>query len=217
MLRAVIFDMDGVIVDSHPAHKKAWRKFLELQNKEITEEELNFVTEGRKKEEILQHFLGEISTEQLCILGHQKEQIFREEALEVKPLDGLTELLQSLHGAKISLAVASSGSNSRVNDILVLLNLKSYFQTVVTGDQVARGKPDPSIFLLACERLHVRPCEALVFEDSVSGVKAAKSVRMTCVGVANNGVIPKLLEAGADHIIPHFSGFTLDFMRTLVE
>jgi beta-phosphoglucomutase len=215
MLRAVIFDMDGVIVDSHPAHKKAWQKFLELQNRDVSNEDLNFVMEGRKREEILRHFLGEVSDEQLHILGHQKEQIFREEAVDVKVIEGLRDVLQKLSEAEIRLAVASSGSSRRVNDILNSLCLMRYFQVVVTGDHVTHGKPDPAIFRLACERVGVQPSETLVFEDSVSGVRAAKSAGMRCIGVASNGVIPILLEAGADHIVPDFSGVTFDQLQSL--
>lgn len=217
MLKAAVFDMDGVIVDSHPVHKKAWRRFLELQSRAVTEEDLDFIMEGRKRDEILRHFLGELTDDRLRFLGRQKEQIFREEAVDVKPIDGLCHFLRNLAHAEVRLAVASSGSSRRVNDILNSLSLRPYFQVVLTGDDVSRGKPDPAIFQLACDHLGVSACETLVFEDSASGVRAAKSAGMKCVGVATNGVIPTLLEAGADHIIPNFSGIELDFVRRLVE
>jgi beta-phosphoglucomutase len=159
MLRAAIFDMDGVIVDSHPVHKKTWTKFLELLGKEVDEEHLNFIMEGRKRDEILRYFLGELSDEQVRVLGHQKEQLFREESADMKAIKGLREFLQQLSEAKIRLAVASAGSNGRVNYILDLLDLRPYFQAVVTGDQVTHGKPDPAIFRMACEQLRVRTSE----------------------------------------------------------
>jgi len=217
MLRAAIFDMDGVIVDSHPVHKKTWRKFLESLGKEIDEEHLNFIMEGRKRDEILRYFLGELSDEQVRTLGHQKEQLFREESADMKAIDGLREFLWQLSEAKIRLAVASSGSNGRVNYVLDLLDLRHYFQAIVTGDQVKYGKPDPTIFRVACDHLRVRPSETLVFEDSVSGVRAAKAAGMRCVGVATNGIIAILVEAGADHIIPDFSAIPFDLMRELCE
>jgi len=217
MLRAAIFDMDGVIVDSHPVHKKTWRKFLESLGKEIDEEHLNFIMEGRKRDEILRYFLGELSDEQVRALGHRKEQLFREESADMKAIEGLREFLQQLSEAEIRLAVASSGSNGRVNYVLDLLDLRHYFQAIVTGDQVTYGKPDPTIFRVACEQLRVRPSETLVFEDSVSGVRAAKTAGMRCVGVATNGIIAVLVEAGADHIIPDFSAVPLDLMRGLCE
>jgi len=217
MLRAAIFDMDGVIVDSHPVHKKTWRKFLESLGKEIDEEHLNFIMEGRKRDEILRYFLGELFDEQVRALGHQKEQLFREESADMKAIDGLREFLWQLSEAKIRLAVASSGSNGRVNYVLDLLDLRHYFQAIVTGDQVKYGKPDPTIFRVACDHLRVQPSETLVFEDSVSGVRAAKAAGMRCVGVATNGIIAILIEAGADHIIPDFSAIPFDLMRELCE
>ena len=217
MLRAAIFDMDGVIIDSHPIHKKTWRKFLKLLGKEISEEDLNFVMEGRKREEILRHFLGELSDEEVRLLGHQKEQLFREEAADIKVIEGLHDFLAQLSEAEIKLGVASSGSESRVNYVLDSLHLRHYFGAIVTGDQVAIGKPDPTIFHVACNRLRVRPTETLVFEDSVSGVRAAKVADMRCVGVATNGITATLVEAGADHIIPDFSSVSVDLMRDLFE
>jgi beta-phosphoglucomutase family hydrolase len=217
MFRAAIFDMDGVIIDSHPIHKKTWRKFLKLLDKEISEEDLNFVMDGRKREEILRHFLGELSDEEVRLLGHQKEQLFRQEAADIKVTEGLYDVLQQLSAAEIKLGVASSGSESRINYVLDLFHLRHYFEAIVTGNQVTAGKPDPTIFRVTCDRLRVRPTETLVFEDSVSGVKAAKAAGMRCVGLATNGVIATLLEVGADHIIPDFSSVSFDLMQGLFE
>jgi len=217
MLRAAIFDMDGVIVDSHPIHKRTWRKFLELLGKKIDEQDLNFIMEGRKREEILRHFLGDLSNEQVRILGHQKEELFRNESADIKAIEGLPGFLQQLTGAGVRLGVASSGSTGRVNYVLDSLNLRHRFQAIVTGDQVMNGKPDPAIFRMACDQLQVRPSETLVFEDSVSGIRAAKTAGTKCVGVAANGIIAILVEAGADHIIPDFSAVSFDLMRELCE
>jgi beta-phosphoglucomutase len=217
MLRAAIFDMDGVIVDSHPIHKRTWRKFLELLGKKIDEQDLNFIMEGRKREEILRHFLGDLSNEQVRILGHQKEELFRNESADIKAIEGLPGFLQQLTGAGVRLGVASSGSTGRVNYVLDSLNLRHRFQAIVTGDQVMNGKPDPAIFRMACDQLQVRPSETLVFEDSVSGIRAAKTAGTKCVGVATNGIIAILVEAGADHIIPDFSAVSFDLMRELCE
>jgi beta-phosphoglucomutase len=217
MLQAAIFDMDGVIVDSHPIHKKTWRKFLALLGKKIDEEDLNFIMEGRKREEILRHFLGDLSNEQVRILGHQKEELFRDESADIKAIAGLPGFLQQLTEAGVRLAVASSGSTGRVNYVLDSLNLRHCFQAIVTGDQVMNGKPDPAIFRIACDQLQVRPSETLVFEDSVSGIRAAKAAGTKCVGVATNGIIAVLLDAGADHIIPDFSAVPFDLMRELCE
>jgi beta-phosphoglucomutase-like phosphatase (HAD superfamily) len=113
--------------------------------------------------------------------------------------------------------VASSDSESRVNFVLDSFLLRHYFEAIVTGDQITAGKPDPTIFQMACDRLHMKATETLVFEDSVSGVKAAKAAGMKCVGIATNGVVQILLAAGADHIIPNFSYVSFDLMQELFE
>jgi len=217
MLRAAIFDMDGVIVDSHPIHRKCWRNFLELLGKEIDDGDLNFVMDGRKREEILRHFLGELSDEQVRVFGHQKEQMFKKEVDDVKITEGLYDFLKQLSEAEVKLGVASSGSKSRIKYILDSFHLQRYFETVVTGDQVTFGKPDPSIFRLASDRLRVPPTETLVFEDSVSGIRAAKAAGMRCIAVASNSVMTNLVRAGADQIIPNFSCVSFDLLQRFFE
>ncbi len=217
MLSGVIFDMDGVIVDSHPIHKKAWRRFLELQGKKLGDADLDFIMDGRKREEILRHFLGELSDDEVQNLGHQKDTLFMEEATAMTMIEGLPEFLQQLTQANISLAVGSSGSDGRVNHILQLFGLRKFFQAIVTGDQVTVGKPDPAVFRLASKELGVAPSETLVFEDSVSGVKAANAAGMKCIGIAADGLIPKLLDAGAIQIVPNYINLSLNHVRTLLN
>jgi len=217
MLSGVIFDMDGVIVDSHPVHKKAWRRFLELQGKNPNDTDLDFIMDGRKREEILRHFLGELSDDEVQDLGHQKDALFREESTAMTMIEGLQEFLQQLAQANIKLAVGSSGSNGRVNYILRSFGLRKFFQTVVTGDQVTAGKPDPALFRLASEELGLPPSETLVFEDSVSGVRAARAAGMKCIGIATNGLIPQLVDAGAIQIIPNYINLSLNHVQALLD
>jgi HAD superfamily hydrolase (TIGR01509 family) len=215
VLQAVIFDMDGVIVDSHPIHKKSWARFLELNGKRLSDIDLSFIMDGRKREEILRHFFGQLSDQEVLRLGHQKEQLFRQEAVDLATIKGVREFLPELREAQIKLGVASSGSASRVNYILDSLNLRHYFEAVVTGDQVAHGKPHPSIFQLACSHLLTEPACTLVFEDSVSGVKAAKAAGARCVGVASNGIAQQLIAAGAEEIISDFSSVAFERLESI--
>jgi len=217
MLSGVIFDMDGVIVDSHPVHKKAWRRFLELQGKNPNDTDLDFIMDGRKREEILRHFLGELSDDEVQDLGHQKDALFREESIAMTMIEGLPEFLQQLAQANIRLAVGSSGSDGRVNYILQSFGLRRFFQAVITGDQVTAGKPDPAVFRLASKELRVPPSETLVFEDSVSGVRAARAAGMKCIGIATNGLIPELVDAGAIQIIPNYINLSLNHVQALLD
>jgi beta-phosphoglucomutase len=204
LLRGAIFDFDGVIVDSHPVHTRAWKRFLESVGRMASEEELQFVLDGRTRDDILRHFLGELDTEKMVEYGHRKEQFFRDEAAAVQEIKGLRNFLENLEETQLPLGIASSGSKSRVDLLLDRLSLKRYFRVVVTGDEVAQGKPHPAVFLKAAECLGTDPCDLIAFEDAVSGIKAAKSAGMICVGVAAPDRASLLVDAGANDVVPDF-------------
>lgn len=208
-LRAVIFDMDGVVIDSHPVHKRSWRLFLNSVGHDVTDEELEFVLEGSKREEILRHFLGDLRDDEIHEFGQRKEALFREQAIDMQPITGFLEFLDIVAQSGLAIAIASSGSKSRVNYILEHLGVKHQFGAVITGDDVKNGKPDPLIFTLAAQRLHVAPESALVVEDAVAGVQAAKAAGMKCLGIAEGHRSKILLDAGADYVVLDFRGLTL--------
>jgi len=215
MIRGVVFDFDGVIVDSHPVHKRAWRKFLESVGETASEEELQFVLDGRKREDILRHFLGDLDPELMLRYGHRKEQFFRDEAGDVQTVEGLLNFLEDLEGAGVAIGIASSGSRSRVSFLLDRLDLKKHFQVIVTGDEVKKGKPDPSVFLKAAQALQEDPRALLAFEDAVSGVESAKAAGMKCVGIAHADRASILLDSGADHVVPDFCSLSYSKLQKL--
>jgi HAD superfamily hydrolase (TIGR01509 family) len=204
MMRAVIFDMDGVLIDSHPVHKKAWARFLASVGKIVAEEELEFVLDGRKREDILTYFLGPLTAEQVRDYGHRKELLFREEGRQVGTVAGVRRFLAELQGRSIPMAVASCGSSSRVYFMLQCLDLQSRFSAVITGDDVSSGKPDPAIFKKAAQAVHAACEDSLVVEDAVAGVIAAKVAGMKCLAIASNGRNEALRAAGADEVVPDF-------------
>lgn len=217
MLEAVIFDLDGVLVDSHTAHKRAWQRFLDSVGRTVTEAELEFIFDGRKREDILRYFLGQASAEEIRRLGDQKEALFRQEAAELRTIRGVEEFLEHLGRRQFRLAVASAGSSSRVHYVLEQLRLRRYFDAILAGDDVPFGKPDPAIFMLASARLGVDADKAIVFEDSVSGIKAAKAAGMKCVGIGNASRTDILLEAGADRVVADFTSFTVGRLHRLFQ
>jgi beta-phosphoglucomutase len=205
MLQGVIFDLDGVIVDSHPAHKRAWAKFFASLGKDISEHDLEFILEGNKRSDILRHFLGELTDQQVKHYGAQKEALFKSSAQDVRPNNGLEEFLDQIDRAQIPIALASSASRGRAQYMLEQLNLKDRFRVIVTGDDVTEGKPNPEIFRLAAQGLGVQPRNILVCEDSVNGIDAAKKVGMKCLAIAANGRATTLQAAGADKVILDFT------------
>ena len=215
-LQAVIFDMDGVIVDSHPAHRKAWRQFLRTLGREVSNGELNFILDGRKRADILRHFLGELSETEIVDYGKRKDDFFQHSSFEVKPLPGVIEFLDQLRAGGIATAVATSASESRTRSTLNRLHLTERFNIIVTGSDVVRGKPDPAIYCRACQLLNVRPENALAIEDAASGIQAARAANLTCIGVAGRDRSEMLTISGADYVLENFIGLSLADLGALL-
>jgi HAD superfamily hydrolase (TIGR01509 family) len=215
MLAGVIFDFDGVIVDSHPVHMQAWKAFFGAMGKAVGDEELAFVMEGAKREEILRRFLGDLTPEQIELYGAEKERLYQARASELKLVRGVAEFLEQVDAAGLPIAVATSGSRNRVERTLETFGLLSRFHAIVAGEDVARGKPDPALFHLAASRLRVAADQILVCEDAVAGVAAAKSAGMKCMAIAANGRRKLVQEAGADLVIEDFTQTRLDDARRL--
>lgn len=215
MLAGIIFDFDGVIVDSHPIHIEAWKALFSAMGKAVGDEELSFVTEGAKREEILRRFLGGLTPEQIELYGAEKERLYQARASELKLVCGVAEFLQQADVAGVPIAVATSGSRRRVERTLEAFGLLGRFHAIVTAEDVAKGKPDPALFFLAASRLRAAADQILVCEDAVAGVTAAKNAGMRCLAIAANGRRKLLQEAGADLVIEDFTQTGLDEVKRI--
>lgn len=206
---AVVFDMDGVLIDSHPAHLAAWREFLDSLSIDPSDRDLDFILEGRTRSEILRHFLGELSEAEIAEYGRRKDDIFRGMEADIQPFPGVLPFLRQLELLGIGKAVATSASEIRTASTIERMGLGGYFDAVVTSADVIAGKPHPHVYQLACERMNVLPANALAFDDAPSGVQSARSAGLRCIGVSSNGITRALLDAGAERVIPSFMGFAL--------
>lgn len=215
MLKGIIFDLDGVIVDSHAAHKKAWRQVLASLGREVSEAQLEFVVEGHKREEILRHFLGELDGAEVRRLGQLKDDFYRRVAHEAKLIPGVAEFISAAQLAGLGLAVGSSAGRKRAEETLRHFGLIKSFFAVVTGDEVHAGKPDPAVFQRAAEGLGFSAEHLLVCEDAVAGVQAAKRAGMRCLGIAANGRRALLLDAGAEWVVEDFSHLSVGEVQSL--
>jgi HAD superfamily hydrolase (TIGR01509 family) len=214
-IRAFVFDMDGVLIDSHPTHRSAWREFLKSVGIDAGDRELEFILEGRTRTEILRHFLGDLPEPTLQAHGKRKDEIFRSMEHQIQPLSGVLGFLSKLEMAGISGAVATSASEIRTFATLERMGLGGYFEAVITAADVTAGKPHPMVYHLACERMKVAAPQAVAFDDACAGIQAARSAGMRCIGVASNGTSEKLLEAGAETIISDFSALELPWLESL--
>jgi len=219
VIRGVVFDMDGVLVNSHPVHRAAWRQFLQSIGTEVSEHELAFILEGRTRTEILRHYLGDLPEEDLQRYGRRKDEIFRGMEHEITLIAGVLEFVRQLNSRGIACAVATSASEIRTSSTIERIGLGGCFEAVVTAGDVEAGKPDPAVYRLACERLNVSPQAALAFEDACAGVQSAISAGLRCIGLASNGLRTQLLEMGAEQVIADFAGLTIDnfLTRTLTQ
>ncbi len=213
-LRAVIFDMDGVIVDSHPAHRVAWRHFLHDLGREVSDQDLDFILDGRKRRDILRHFLGELSETELLEHGKRKDEFFQRSGLQVQPIPGIGEFVRRLKKSKILTAVATSASLDRTQSTLTGLHLRGCFNAIITSNDIAEGKPDPAIYRLACKRLNTLPEQAIAIEDAVSGIRAARGAGLRCLGIAKGDLAGQLKSAGAIDVIESFSGFSVRELKS---
>jgi beta-phosphoglucomutase len=181
---ALIFDMDGVLLDSNPAHREAWAAYARGFGLQTTPEMLEWMY-GRRNDEIVRGFFGEgLSEGEVVRRGAEKEKLYREMVgprLEHMLVPGLRQFLDSYHLAP--LAVATNAEPENVAFLLDGAGLRRYFRVVVDGHQVSRPKPDPEIYLRAAEWLEIAPENAIVFEDSPSGVKAALAAGMRVIGL----------------------------------
>ena len=215
MLKGIIFDLDGVIVDSHAAHKQAWRQVLESLRRQVSAAQLEFVVEGHKRDEILRHFLGDLDAEEVQRLGKMKDEFYRRAAHEVKLIPGVAEFISAAQAAGLGLAVATSAGRKRAEETLRDFGLIGNLGAVITGDEVQAGKPDPAVFERAAEGLGLAAEYLLVCEDAVAGVQAAKSAGMRCLGIAAGGRRVLLREVGADWVVQDFTEMSVDEVQKL--
>ena len=188
-VRALIFDMDGVMVDSNPIHCRAWEQFNRLYGVETTPE-MHRAMYGKRNDEIIRDVFGDALEEpEIFERGRAKEALYREMArseIERMVVPGLREFMEKYH--YVPKAVATNAEPDNVSFILNGAGLSPYFEAVVDGHQVARPKPFPDIYLRAGELLGVEPAGCVVFEDSHSGVAAGVAAGMRVIGLTTSFV-----------------------------
>ena len=209
-LYGVIWDMDGVIIDSVPFHYQAWQTVFQKRGKNleksITEKPFGHI-------DTIKSVMGkDISEVELKEIATEKEEVFRQLITEqIRPLPGVIRLLVALRKNGFKLALASSSPRENIDLILEGLRASSYFDIIISAEDVKHAKPDPEVFMLAAERLGVKNERCIVVEDMPAGVSAAKQVGMRCIGVATNR--PKAMLNDADVVVESLAKITLrDFL-----
>lgn len=181
---ALIFDMDGVLVHSNPVHREAWVMFNYRYGMETTEA-MHQRMYGKRTDEIIRDFYGSgLPSDEVLTRGAAKEALYREmigPELDRHLVPGVRRLLESLNGTPVGLA--SNAESANIDFVLDSAKLRPFFRVVVNGYEVSKPKPHPEIYLRVASELGVAPHNCVIFEDSYSGMTAAKAAGARAVGI----------------------------------
>ncbi|MBO9639077.1 MAG: beta-phosphoglucomutase [Siphonobacter aquaeclarae] len=213
-LKACLFDLDGVIVDTAVYHFKAWRRLANELGFDFTEhqnEQLKGISRMESLERILSWGNVSLSPEEKETWAARKNEWYLEYVRQMTPaevLPGVKDFLTTLHKNGIKIALGSASKNAPL--ILERIEMASYFDAVIDGTHTTRSKPDPEVFLLGAQALGFPPSDCIVFEDAVAGIEAAHRGGMKAVGIGSPEVLTE-----ADLVVPGFTQLTLDQLFAL--
>jgi beta-phosphoglucomutase len=206
---AVLFDMDGTILDNVPLHQQVWREFTRRHGLDLSDAELDFA-KGRKAVEAVAHFFGgRLSPEDVTRVTAERQAFYRERLATsdlVRPVAGVEEFLAGLKAMGVPRVLATDAPMANVEAVFRRFPFASYFDAIVTSDTIRHGKPSPEIFLAAAARAGIPPGRCLVAEDSLAGVMAAKAAGCACLGVSTTQAEADLRREGADFVAADFRG-----------
>jgi beta-phosphoglucomutase len=202
---ALIFDMDGTMVDNMMTHHRGWQKTLAVYGLDLTLEEVMATCHGKNMEIIERLFPGKYNAEERERISFEKESWYRSIFLpDLKLIAGLAELLETAQKNGILMGIGTAAPKENVDFALDNLGIRHYFQAVIDGDDVKKGKPDPEVFFKVADKLGVPYADCLVFEDSPTGAKTALNAGMKAIILTTThraeefAEIPSVLRCVAD-------------------
>ena len=205
MLKAILFDFDGTIANTEPLHYKTWKETLKDYGVETDPKFYKQHISGRTNPAIIQNLLPQLSPTEAEKVANEKEAKFREMAVSLQPLTGLLDFIKWIKYNKLQKAIVTNSPPENAKFLLGFLSLKDTFPLLISGAVMPEGKPDPAPYKLCLEKLKISPEEAIVFEDSPSGIQSAVGAGICTIGVASTHERGALVEAGAKISIKDFS------------
>ena len=204
--KAILFDMDGTLVDNMHFHHIAWMQFIEEKKLNIDAETFEQDYHKGTLIEVMARFFPHLKTEAaLRKVGNEKEALFREiYRPHIKPINGLLQFLDRLKEKNIPIGLATMGDQNNITMTLTELGILDYFHSTTGGHEVEKGKPQPDIFLKAAHKIGIAPKDCLAFEDMQSGINSARAAGMKVVGVATQFSKTQLLALGCCHAISDY-------------
>ena len=210
MIKGVIFDMDGTIVDSLPFHYKAWKIFFNENKVENFSEKLKDYKGGGTLDLMTAVYGDKYSRKELKIMTDDKEIIFREiYKNNVVPIMGFMEMFELIKSKEILVGIASNAIRKNVKMILSELKIYEKFDSIICGDEVKKGKPDPEMFNETVDRFNLKKEECLIFEDSIEGVTAAVNSNVDVIGITSSSSDKILRDRGCKLTIENYLNFDL--------
>ena len=213
MLKAIIFDLDGTLVDSLPYHHESWRIFFKKNNIEENDfDEIYKNYKGGGTLELMTSVFGDIYTkDELEKMSDDKEVIFRDiYRSKIFPINGLRKFLDNLKKNNILLSIGSNAIRKNVLMTIKELGITNYFSSIICGDEVSKGKPDPEMYIKTLSNLKVNKNECIIFEDSIEGVTAAKNANIKAIGVTSSPSSEILKSVGAFKTIEDYTKISID-------
>ncbi|MFL2622612.1 MAG: HAD family hydrolase [Candidatus Marisimplicoccus sp.] len=210
MIKGIIFDMDGTIVDSLPYHHEAWKIFFNENQVENFSDKLKDYKGGGTLDLMKAVYGNKYSLKDLKSMSDEKEVIFREIYKgKINPIEGFKKFLIDIKSKHILVGLASNAVRKNVSLIINELNIFNDFDSIICGDEVNNGKPNPEMFNKTINRFNIKKDECLIFEDSLEGVKAAKNSGIKVVGISSSTSDKTLIDAGSIKTISNYIGFDL--------
>ena len=214
MIKGIIFDMDGTIVDSLPYHYEAWKIFFNENKVENFSEKLNEYKGGGTLDLMRTVYGNQYSKKELKKMSEDKEKIFRKIYKgEIKQILGFKKFLDELKSKDIMVGLASNAIRKNVSMIINELEIYDYFDSIICGDEVINGKPNPEMFNETIDRFNINKDECLIFEDSLEGVLAAKNSGVKVIGITSSSSNKVLKDAGCIMSISDYLDFKLSDIR----
>lgn len=212
---AVIFDLDGTLIDNNAYHIEAWKIFYNKIGKPFSKEEYTKNINGRINRDIFNYvFNTTLSPELIEEYTQEKEAMYRDlYQPHIKPVDGLLDFLEDLEKERMPKAIATSGMVPNINFMFEHVPIQKYFFGVIDASQVTQGKPHPEIFLKAAISVNAVPSNCIAFEDSVAGIRSAKAAGMTVVALTTTHTAEDVKEA--DLIIKDYTEISLKKLHEL--
>jgi len=220
-MRGIIFDMDGVILDSNPYHRKAWMNFLRKRGVNIDEKTFLDKIFGTTGKEALQVLLNEKLTDEVleeytrAIDAEFRENFAKTENIE--PIVGLNAFLDSISRAGCKIALGTSAPPENVEIVFERLKISKYFDLIVDQSQISKGKPDPEIYNKVVQRMGLPKEECVVLEDSLAGVISACRAGIKVIGITSSQPDEALKNVGASICIKDYTGFTFNDVNQLLS